>query len=295
MLFVNTGAKFALKGDSGISYKPGKVGPAGGDFDGDGHLDLFIPQPDGKCKLFRNSGTGTFTDVTSASGALAGAIPGAVSAAWGDFDNDGRPDLLVCCLRGANRYFKNEGGGKFIERTTELGLTQKVFNSQAACFADLNGDGQLDLILSNEGQESSVPVRGRDPGRGADAGGGGAERLARAERREGGGKGRRRRAGGVERGVRRGRARRAERAGPAVRAAAGRVPFELTGPGRQDHDEGRDRDRRAAAGEIEVSEEKSPPQRHSRSTRRSTKRRVLNLNLSLPCFVALVVALCLLC
>ncbi|HEY1190829.1 MAG TPA: VCBS repeat-containing protein [Gemmata sp.] len=156
LLFLNAGTKFALKADSEIAYKPGKVGPAVRDFDGDGHPDLFIPQADGKCKLLRNDGTGKFTDVTAASGALAADVPNAVSAAWGDFDNDGKPDLLVCCLRGSNRYFKNDGAGKFTEQSAALGLTQKVFNSQAAAFADLNGDGQLDLVLNNEGQESSV-------------------------------------------------------------------------------------------------------------------------------------------
>jgi hypothetical protein len=164
ILLVNQGGKFEVKADSGVSYKPGKVGPSLCDFDGDGHLDLFIPQADGKCKLFRNDGTGKFTDVTAASGDLAKAIPGAVSAAWGDFDNDGKPDLLVCCLKGTNRYFKNDGSGKFTEKTSSLGLQQKVFNSQAACFVDLNGDGQLDLILNNEGQESSVLFGVQTPG-----------------------------------------------------------------------------------------------------------------------------------
>ena len=164
MLFVNTNGKFVRKADSGISYKCGKVGPAIGDFDGSGHPDLFIPQADGACKLLRNDGTGKFTDVTAASGALAGGVPGAVSAAWGDFDNDGKPDLLVCCLRGANRYFKNEGGGKFTEKTSDIGLSQKVFNSQAAALVDLNGDGQLDLVLANEGQESSVLFGAQTPG-----------------------------------------------------------------------------------------------------------------------------------
>lgn len=164
MLFVNTNGKFALKADSNISYKCGKVGPAICDFDGDGHLDLFIPQADGKCKLLRNDGTGKFTDVTATTGALAAGIPNAVSAAWGDFDNDGKPDLLVCCLKGANRYFKNDGAGKFTEKTADIGLTQKVFNSQAAAFVDLNGDGQLDLVLVNEGQESSVLFGAQTPG-----------------------------------------------------------------------------------------------------------------------------------
>ena len=168
-LYLNQGGKFLLKADSGIRYKPGKVGPSLCDFNGDGHLDLFVPQTDGKCRLFRNDGTGKFSDVSAASGGLSSPIPGAVSAAWGDFDNDGHPDLVVCCLRGSNRYFKNNGDGTFADKSLDLGLTQKVFNSQAAAFADLNGDGQLDLILNNEGQESSVlfgvagPVNGKAP------------------------------------------------------------------------------------------------------------------------------------
>jgi hypothetical protein len=156
MVFLNQGNKFVLKPDSGIQYKPGKVGPALCDFLGDGKMGLFVPQADGKCRLFRGDGTGRFTDVTAAAGDLARPLPGAVSAAWGDFDNDGKPDLVVCCLRGCNRYFKNNGNGTFTEKTNEIGLNQKVFNSQAAAFADLNGDGQLDLVLANEGQESSV-------------------------------------------------------------------------------------------------------------------------------------------
>lgn len=164
LLFINAGGKFVPKPDAGIRYKAGKVGPALGDFDGDGHIDLFVPQADGQCKLFRNDGTGRFANVTANSGHLANPIPGAVSAAWGDFDNDGKLDLLVCCLRGPNRYFKNLGGGIFTDKSSDIGLTQKLFNSQAAAFADLNGDGQLDLILNNEGQESSVLFGEAKPG-----------------------------------------------------------------------------------------------------------------------------------
>ena len=154
-LVLNAGTRFAVRPDAGIAYKPGKVGPALCDYDGDGHVDIFVPQPDGNCRLFKGKGDGTFAPVASA-GDLGKPIPGAVSAAWGDFDNDGRPDLLVCCLRGPNRYFKNAGDGTFAEKTADLGLTQRVFNSQAAAFVDLNGDGQLDLVLNNEGQDSAI-------------------------------------------------------------------------------------------------------------------------------------------
>jgi hypothetical protein len=164
LVVLNQNGKFVPQPDAGISYKPGKIGPALGDFDGDGRLDLFVPQIDGGCKLYRNAGTGQFIDVTINAGDLAKPLPGAVSAAWGDFDNDGKPDLVVCCLRGSNRYFKNLGGGTFAEKSSDIGLTQKVFNSQAAALADLNGDGQLDLILANEAQESSVLFGEAKPG-----------------------------------------------------------------------------------------------------------------------------------
>lgn len=154
VLVINQNGKFVHKADANIDYKAGKVGPSLCDFDGDGHMDIFIPQADGKCKLYKNDGTGKFTDVTASAGDIAKGIPGAVSAAWGDFDNDGKPDLVVCCLRTSNRYFKNNGNGTFTDKSVDIGLTQKVFNSQAAAFADLNGDGQLDLIFNNEGQES---------------------------------------------------------------------------------------------------------------------------------------------
>jgi hypothetical protein len=164
LLFLNQNGKFVLKADAGISYKTGKVGPALCDYNSDGRMGLFVPQIDGKCKLFKNDGTGKFTDAIAAAGDLSKPIPGAVSAAWGDFDNDGKPDLVVCCLKGSNRYFKNNGDGTFTEKSAEIGLTQKVFNSQAAVFADLNGDAQLDLILVNEGQESSVLFGVATPG-----------------------------------------------------------------------------------------------------------------------------------
>lgn len=153
LLMLNRNGKFECRSDSGLAYKPGKIGPALGDFDGDGLVDVFIPQSTGS-KLFRNIGSGKFEDVTAKSGDLGKLAAHAVGAAWGDFDNDGKPDLVVACLRGPNRYFRNAGNAGFEDKTDAVGLSQKVFNTQAAAFADLNNDGRLDLILNNEGQDS---------------------------------------------------------------------------------------------------------------------------------------------
>lgn len=156
MLLLNTPGRFVLKADSGLAFQTGKVGPVVLDYDGDGHLDLFVPQRNGHCLLYRNDGTGRFTNVTSSAGELAKPLPGVVAAAAADFNNDGKPDILLCCLRGPNRYLENNSHGVFTDKTAAIGLHQRVFNSQAATFADLNGDGRLDLVLHNEGQESCI-------------------------------------------------------------------------------------------------------------------------------------------
>ena len=155
MLFLNKKDGFVLARDSGISYKPGRVGPVFGDFDNDGHLDLFVPQT-GTCKLFKNDGKGHFTDVTEKAGDLAKPLGLATCAAWGDFDNDGRLDLVVGCLKGPNRFFRNKGDGTFEDASEAVGLTQRICNTQAVCLVDLNGDGILDMVFNNEGQESCV-------------------------------------------------------------------------------------------------------------------------------------------
>jgi hypothetical protein len=155
MLVLNTPTGFVEAKDSGISYKPGKVGPIFADFHGDGRLDLFVPQQ-GTSKLFRNDGKGKFTEVTGQAGDLAKPIGWATSAAAGDFYNDGKLHLLVGCLRGPNRFFRNLGNGKFKDETEALGLDQRIFNSQAVCMVDLNNDGVLDMVFNNEGQDSAV-------------------------------------------------------------------------------------------------------------------------------------------
>ncbi|MBL8800226.1 MAG: VCBS repeat-containing protein [Planctomycetia bacterium] len=154
MLLLNTPRGFVAKTDSGISYQTGGVGPVFADFDNSGALGLFVPQRDGSCKLFKNDGTGRFTDATARAGDLNRSIGQATCAAWGDVDCDGHLDLVVGCLRGPNRYFRNRGDGVFEDRTDAIGLDHRLFNTQAVALTDLNNDGSLDLIFNNEGQSS---------------------------------------------------------------------------------------------------------------------------------------------
>lgn len=154
LLALNTGKGFVPAKDCGIAYHTGKTGPIFGDYDNDGQPDLFVPQPDG-CKLFHNDGTGRFSDVTDKAGLKSSSFC-ATCAAWGDMDNDGRLDLIVGCLRGPNRFFRNKGDGTFEDATNAIGLGQRIFNTQAVGLVDLNNDGMLDAVFNNEGQESCV-------------------------------------------------------------------------------------------------------------------------------------------
>jgi hypothetical protein len=137
-----------------FEFDTGKVGLVLGDFDGDGLPDLIVPQANG-VKLFRNLGTGKFADVTEKAG-LANLGARVTCAAWGDVDNDGHLDLVLGCLRGPNRFLRNKGDGTFEDAGDSIGLHHRIFNTQAICLVDLNGDGVLDMVFNNEGQESCV-------------------------------------------------------------------------------------------------------------------------------------------
>ncbi len=154
LLALNTGKGFIEAKDCGIAYRAGKVGPIFGDYDNDGRPDLFVPQPNG-CKLFHNDGNGRLSDVTDKSN-LKLLTNQTTCAAGGDMDKDGHLDLMVGCLRGPNRFFRNKGDGTFEDATEAIGLGQRIFNTQALALVDLNNDGVLDAVFNNEGQESCV-------------------------------------------------------------------------------------------------------------------------------------------
>jgi len=151
VLVLNTPQGFVEAKQAGISFKTGGVTPAFGDYNGDGKPDLFIPQS-GRSTLLRNDGSGRFTDVTPQSGDLAKMQADGHGAAWSEFKK-GRQDLLVGCWKGSNHYFRNDGNGSFTDRTEEIGLAYRTYNTSAISVQDLNKDGVPDVVFNNEGQE----------------------------------------------------------------------------------------------------------------------------------------------
>jgi tetratricopeptide (TPR) repeat protein len=119
------------------------------DYDCDGFLDLFIPNNAGGIfdrhvpnRLFHNNGNGTFTDVTEKAG-IAGIMP-AIGSAWGDYNNDGFPDLFVSGL-GAGQLFRNNGDGTFTDVSRAAGITEPAIGTLCA-WCDYDNDGWLDLL-----------------------------------------------------------------------------------------------------------------------------------------------------
>ncbi len=120
------------------------------DYDLDGRLDLFVAYNLGslferktKNTLFHNNGDGTFTDVTDRSG-LVTEWP-TIGSTWGDYDNDGRPDLFLSNSIGRSQLFHNNGDGTFTDVSRESGLDGYAIGS--ICYwIDYDDDGWLDLV-----------------------------------------------------------------------------------------------------------------------------------------------------
>lgn len=72
--------------------------------------------------------------------------------AIGDMDGDGRPDLYFCSLNGGNRLFRNLGDMRFVDVTEGSGIVVTNRHCRGAVFADINGDGQLDLLVATTGE-----------------------------------------------------------------------------------------------------------------------------------------------
>ena len=151
------------------------IGAAVADFNNDGHPDLFVAGAFRNI-LYRNRGNGTFEDITAASGINSKNF--SVAAGWFDFDNDGLLDLFVVnyakwtpefnrfcgdAAKGirvychpkyfpaiANQLYRNLGNGKFQDVTVATGLHKFTGRGMSVAFADYDGDGFTDAIVTND-------------------------------------------------------------------------------------------------------------------------------------------------
>lgn len=148
------------------------MGVAAADFDNDGFVDIYITgYPSGA--LFHNNGNGTFTEVTAKSG-TANLGEWGTSAAWFDFDNDGRLDLFIAnyaefsfedvrrcefegkpvyCSQTAyrgrpSRLYRNNGDGTFQDVSTSSGIASLPGRALGVVAIDYDGDGRQDLFVA---------------------------------------------------------------------------------------------------------------------------------------------------
>lgn len=121
------------------------TGSAASDWDQDGDVDLYVTNTGAlPNRLLRNDGGGVWTDVTPTVLALTTESRG---AAWGDYDNDGDPDLYVANGAGANQLFRNDGGGSFTDVSS--GVLADGGSARGVGWQDFDNDGDLDLYIAN--------------------------------------------------------------------------------------------------------------------------------------------------
>jgi enediyne biosynthesis protein E4 len=164
---------------SGLAGSGYGMGVAVGDYDNDGHEDLFVVGVHGN-QLYRNNGDGTFSDVTVRAGLNLSPLRKlwSVAAAWIDYDNDGRLDLFVsnycqwepgtdpACggmtpetrvychpdlyQAEAMQLFHNNGNGTFTEVTHKDGLPNLLGKGMGIAMADFAGEHHPGLFVAND-------------------------------------------------------------------------------------------------------------------------------------------------
>jgi len=135
------------------------LGVAWSDFDGDGRQDLYVANDKTANFLFLNRGTGDdgmprFEEVALVSGAAlsdAGQEEAGMGIAVGDATGDGRPDLVVTHLDLETNAFYVNQGGLFLDRRfpSQIGPASHLMVGFGTAFADLDQDGDLDLVIAN--------------------------------------------------------------------------------------------------------------------------------------------------
>jgi hypothetical protein len=141
---------------AGVALPEGKtLGVVAGDFDGDGWVDLYIANDQVRNFLFRNNHDGTFSEIGMAAGValnIDGRAQAGMGTDMGDYDNDGRFDLVVSNLD--NEYlalYRKLEGETFEDVSAQMGLAAATRNfvGFGVKFVDFDNDGLLDLFLAN--------------------------------------------------------------------------------------------------------------------------------------------------
>ena len=168
---------------AGVANDRWGFGAVVGDYDNDGWPDIYVSNF-GKNRLYHNNHDGTFTDVAEKAGVTLGNW--STGATWGDYDGDSRLDLFVpgyvhfdpsdltkgaditsvafCNFRGVkvmcgprglhgepDHLFHNSGDGTFTDVSVQAGVADKnTYFGLTSVFADVNGDGRLDLLVADD-------------------------------------------------------------------------------------------------------------------------------------------------
>ena len=122
--------------------------------------------------LYRNDGKGVFTDVSAEAG-ISKYVGNGLGVAVGDYDDDGLPDVFVANDAVPNFLFHNDGKGRFSEVALAAGVAVgrdgKPRAGMGTEFADYNGDGRLDLVVTNHEFETHSLFRNDGKGSFSDA------------------------------------------------------------------------------------------------------------------------------
>jgi hypothetical protein len=203
-----TSRLFQNRGGAGFEAARALPAPAGGeaaawatsatclDFDTDGHLDLFVARyltpdhspaaahaglwkghavmigprglPAVHDQLLRGRGDGTFEDVSDAAGLRAVPAGFGLGVLTLDADGDGDTDVFVANDSTPNHLWRNEGGGKFVERGLEAGVSHdaegRAQASMGIAAGDVDGDGREDLFVTNFSSEANALYMARPGG-----------------------------------------------------------------------------------------------------------------------------------
>jgi hypothetical protein len=149
VLFHNNGNGSFVRVTNSVAVRDGSgQGCSWGDYDNDGFLDLFVTRVNQPNLLYHNNGDGTFTRMTAAPFTSDVAISQGCS--WGDYDNDGLLDLVVCNNNTGNFLYHNMGKGQFT-KVTGSPVTTVSTPSSGSAWADYDNDGFLDLFIAVRG------------------------------------------------------------------------------------------------------------------------------------------------